>query len=147
MGGSIQPNAVKLSDIEPALPARADEEDPKQNWMQVLQRIAAAEGPSHPLQLTQLRDDLSNYQWTNDIAYYQHANWFDRHSEEGLYKGAPKEQHMTIRTHTASSWSRFKNTLRFFRRTHGGQRNISRTHLLVGSLLLLNLICLRHTHR
>ena len=89
MGGSIQPNNVKLSDIEPALPTQVDEVDPKQNWMQVLQRVAAAEGPSvHGQQMSQFRDDLSNYQWRNDIAYYQHANWYDRHSEEGLYKGA-----------------------------------------------------------
>lgn len=55
----------------------------------MLKRLAAEEtAPLHGSQLSQLRDDLSNYQWINDIAYYQHAHWYQQHPEKALYQGA-----------------------------------------------------------
>lgn len=88
LGGSIQPNKLKIKDIEPRAP-ELDEENPKTNWMQVLQRLAASESaPSHGMKMSQMRDDLSNYQWLNDIAYFQHDVWFQKHPEDVLYKGA-----------------------------------------------------------
>ena len=68
---------------------RTGEEDPKQTWAKVMQRLAADEtATQHGMQLSQMRDDLTNYQWRNDVAYYQHAQWYERHSEELLYQGA-----------------------------------------------------------
>ena len=88
LGGSIQPNTIRIKDVEPQGP-RTDEEDPRSSWAKILQRLAADEpGPNHFVQLSQMRDDLTNYQWRNDVAHYQHANWYQRHAEEDLYKGA-----------------------------------------------------------
>ena len=88
LGGSIQPNKVRMADIEPRDP-QGDSEDPRVTWNKVLQRLAADEaGPSHGVQLSQLRDDLTNYEYRNDLAYYQHKHWFEKHPEETLYKGA-----------------------------------------------------------
>jgi hypothetical protein len=87
LGGSIQPNNVKIREIKPKI-QQNDEEDVKHNWMAILKRLASAERPPHAFQMTQFRDDLSNYKWRNEIPYYQHNNWYEKHSEDGLYKGA-----------------------------------------------------------
>ena len=88
LGGSIQPKRVKVKDIEPRAP-ETDEADPKKTWATILQRLAADEAaPMHGVQLSQIQDDLTNYQWRNDIGYTQHNHWYQRHPEEELYKGA-----------------------------------------------------------
>ena len=88
LGGSIQPKKFKVKDVEPRAP-RTGEEDPKMSWSKIMQRLAADEpGPMHNMQLSQFRDDLTNYSWINDIGYHQHNHWYQRHPEEELYKGA-----------------------------------------------------------
>ena len=88
LGGSINPQKVRVADIEPRAP-RTGEEDPQMQWGKILRRLAADESiPQHGLQLSQFRDDLTNYSWINDIGYHQHRHWYQRHDEETLYKGA-----------------------------------------------------------
>ena len=88
LGGSIQPQNVRMKDIEPRAP-RTDEEDPRQSWAKVLQRLASAEAPAvHGMQLSQFRDDLTSYRWINEVGYNQHNHFYQRHPEERLYKGA-----------------------------------------------------------
>lgn len=77
---------MRFADIEDRAPVKPDS---SRDWNQVLQRLAAGE-QSQPqmFQLSQMRDDLTNYQWMNEVAFYQHKDWFERHPEENLYKGA-----------------------------------------------------------
>ena len=70
LGGSIQPKKFKVKDVEPRAP-RTGEEDPKMSWSKIMQRLAADEpSPMHNMQLSQFRDDLTSYQWINDIGYH-----------------------------------------------------------------------------
>ena len=42
----------------------------------------------HQFQLSQIRDDLTYYEWKNEVGYEQHSHWYQKHAEEDLYKGA-----------------------------------------------------------
>ena len=88
VGKNVKPNKVKFADIEPRAP-EVDEADPAKNWDRVLRRLAADEHAArHGMQLSQLRDDLTNYEWRNEVGYHQHNHWYQQHPEEQLYKGA-----------------------------------------------------------